>query len=148
MAAPAKKSKKKVEAYIKLQIKGGSANPAPPVGPALGQKGVNIKQFCDAFNEATASKRGEVLPVIISVYGDKSFTFEIKQPPASALIMQAAGLGKGSSETGKEVVGKISMATLKEIAARKMEDMNARSVDAAARMLRGTALSMGLEVTE
>jgi len=145
-AAPAKKGNKKVEAFIKLQIKGGSANPAPPVGPALGQKGVNIKKFCDEFNEATSDRRGDILPVVISVYGDKSFSFIVKQPPASSLIMKAANLAKGSSETGKEVVGTISMEQLAEIAKRKKEDMNARTIEAAVNMLRGTALSMGLDV--
>lgn len=145
-AAPGKKGSKKVEAFIKLQIKGGSANPAPPVGPALGQKGVNIKQFCDAFNDATSDKRGEVLPVIISVYSDKSFTFVVKQPPASSLIMKAVNLNKGAKETGKEVVGKITLEQLTEIAERKKEDMNARTIEAAVSMLKGTALSLGLEV--
>ncbi|MET0155465.1 MAG: 50S ribosomal protein L11 [Rickettsiales bacterium] len=145
-AKAVKKGNKKVEAFVKLQIKGGAATPAPPVGPALGQKGVNIKQFCDAFNEATSDRRGDVLPVVISVYGDKSFTFIVKQPPASSLIMKAANLAKGSGETGKEVVGSISTLKLAEIAKRKMEDMNARHLEAAISMLRGTALSMGLEV--
>lgn len=143
-----KKSKKKIEGSLKLQIKGGAANPAPPVGPALGQRGINIKQFCDAFNEATADKRGDILPVVITVFQDKSFEFLVKEPPASSLIMKAANLKKGSGETGKEIVGKISLAQLKEIAARKIKDMNARDIEQAVSMLAGTAVSMGLEVTE
>lgn len=143
-----KKSKKKAEIFIKLQIKGGSANPAPPIGPALGQRGVNIKKFCDEFNAATQDKKGDTLPVIISVFADKSFEFLIKEPPVPNLILKASGLSKGAGETGKEIVGKISKAQIQEIAKRKLQDMNARSLEAAMKMVAGTAVSMGIEVVE
>ena len=148
MAQAKKKSSKKISGYIKLQIPAGAANPAPPVGPALGQKGVNIKQFCDAFNDATKNQRGDTLPVVITVFADKSFEFQVKTPPASHLIKKAIKLSKGSSQTGKEVVGKVTVQQLREIAERKIVDMNAYSMDAAVEMLRGTAVSMGLDVVD
>ena len=137
---------KKVIGQIKLQIPGGSANPAPPVGPALGQHGVNIQAFCQEFNDKTKDKRGEIVPVIISVYDDRSFDFIMKSPPASELIKKAAGLKKGSSKPLQEKVGKITMAQAKEIAEKKMEDLNAYDLDAGARMIAGTARQMGITV--
>jgi large subunit ribosomal protein L11 len=132
-----------------LQIPAGQANPSPPVGPALGQKGVNIMDFCQAFNAATKeSQPGMPIPVTITVYADRSFDFETKSPPASYLIKKAANLKKGSGETGKEVIGKITTSKLKEVAEVKMADLNANDIDAAVSMLAGTALSMGLEVIE
>lgn len=140
---------KKITGYIKLQIPAGQANPSPPVGPALGQKGVNIMDFCKAFNARTQSSQpGMPIPVIITVYSDKSFDFVTKAPPASYLIMNAIKLKKGSSNTGKDFVGKIRVSQLREIAKIKMVDMNANDDDAAVEMLRGTATSMGIEVVE
>lgn len=143
------KATKKVSGYIKLQIPAGKANPSPPVGPALGQRGVNIMEFCKAFNAATEkSEPGSPVPVIITVYADKSFTFEIKTPPASYFLKKAAKLKKGSGGTKKiPVIGKVTTAQLKEIAEKKMVDLNANDIDAAVRMIKGSAESMGIEVT-
>ena len=138
---------KKISGYIKLQIPAGQANPSPPVGPALGQKGVNIMDFCKAFNAKTQKLQpGMPIPVTITVFADRSFEFVTKSPPASYLIKKAANVNKGSGTTGAELVGKISIKQLKEIAEMKIEDMNANDVDAAVQMLAGTARSMGIEV--
>lgn len=139
---------KKVIAEIKLQIPAGAANPAPPVGPALGQAGVNIMEFCKKFNAATQSQSGMVIPVVITVYQDRSFTFITKSPPASALVKKAAGLASGAKMPGREKVGKITKAQAKEIAKIKMQDLNAASEEAAVRIIEGTARSMGIEVTD
>jgi large subunit ribosomal protein L11 len=140
--------KKKLTAVVKLQIQAGAANPAPPVGPALGQHGVNIMEFCRAYNAATEAQRGQVVPVEISVYEDRSFTFVLKTPPAARLLLKAAGIEKGSGEPHKTKVGKVSMDQVREIAQTKMEDLNAYDVDHAARIIAGTARSMGLTVTD
>tara|TARA_B110000467_G_scaffold87374_1_gene78952 strand:+ start:200 stop:625 length:426 start_codon:yes stop_codon:yes gene_type:complete len=137
---------KKVSSYIKLQIPAGQANPAPPVGPALGQHGVNIMEFCKAFNAATQDQPGMVIPVVITVYADRSFTFITKTPPAAVLLKKKAGVPKGSGEPNKEKVGKVSESDLREIAEIKMKDLNANSIEMAVEMIRGTARSMGLEV--
>ena len=137
---------KEVVKIIKLQIKAGAANPSPPVGPALGQAGVNIMGFCKEFNAATQSQVGDVLPVVISVYKDKSFTFVTKRPPAGNLLKKAAGLASGSAEPNKKKVGKITKAQLMEIVNIKMPDLNTKNPEAAARILAGTARQMGLEV--
>jgi len=138
---------KKVSGQIKLQIPAGMANPAPPVGPALGQAGVNIPQFCKAFNAATESaERGLIIPVVITVYADRSFSFETKTPPASVLIRKEAGLAKGSGEPNTLKVGRITQAQVRKIAEIKMEDLNATSVEAAMRSICGTARSMGVNV--
>jgi large subunit ribosomal protein L11 len=136
----------KVTGIIKLQIPAGQANPAPPVGPALGQQGVNIMQFCKAFNAATQSQTGLIIPVVISVYQDKSFTFELKSPPAATLLKRAANVAKGSPTPNREKVGKVTRAQVEEIAKTKQEDLNARDMDAAVRIVAGTARSMGIEV--
>ena len=138
--------KKKLTAVIKLQIQAGAANPAPPVGPALGQHGVNIMEFCRAYNAATESQRGQIVPVEISVYEDRSFTFVTKTPPASRLILAAAGIEKGSGEPHKTKVAKVSMKQVREIAESKMEDLNANDIDQAAKIIAGTARSMGITV--
>ena len=137
---------KKVLANVKLQIDAGKANPAPPVGPALGQHGVNIMEFCKAFNERTQDKLGYVIPVIITVYSDRSFSFILKTPPASVLIKKAAGLESGSSEPSKKTAGRITRQQLREIAEVKMTDLNAGSLEAAMKIIAGTARSMGVEV--
>jgi len=137
---------KKLVTQIKLQIMGGAANPAPPVGPALGQHGLNIQDFCTQFNNATADKKGEVVPVVINVYEDRSFDFITKVAPASALVMKAAGLKKGSGNPLKDKVGKITKAQLKEIAEKKMPDLNANDVDAAMKIIAGTARQMGVQI--
>jgi large subunit ribosomal protein L11 len=138
---------KKLLNYIKLQVPAGSANPSPPVGPALGQHGLNIMEFCKAFNAQTQdAENGMPLPVIISVYSDKSFTFEIKTPPAAVLLRKAAGISKGSGAPNKDKVGKVTRAQLEEIANTKMADLNANDLDAAVRIIAGSARSMGLEV--
>lgn len=143
-----KKVTKKIASTIKLQILSGKASSLPPVGPALGQRGVNIKEFCTAFNNATEGKfPGMKLPIIITVYTDKSFDFVIKNPPASTLIKQAANIEKGSKETGKLPIGKISEKELKEISKLKIDDMNTINLDSAYNMIRGTALSIGLDIT-
>jgi large subunit ribosomal protein L11 len=139
---------KKVTGIVKLQIPAGQANPAPPVGPALGQQGVNIMQFCKAFNAATQSQAGMVIPVVITVYQDKSFTFITKSPPAAVLLKKAAGIAKGSGTPNKEKVGKVTKAQLLEIAKTKQKDLNASDPEHAIRMVAGTARSMGIEVTE
>ena len=137
---------KKVIGFIKLQIPAGKANPAPPVGPALGQHGVNIMEFCKAFNAKTQDQPGKLIPVEITVYAARSFTFITKTPPASSLIIEAAGIKKGSPEPHKEKVGKIPKAQVKEIAELKMPDLNAIDIESAMRMIAGTARSMGINV--
>jgi large subunit ribosomal protein L11 len=136
---------KKIQTYIKLQIPAGNANPAPPVGPALGQHGVNIMEFCKAFNAQTQSLGGILTPVVITVYADKSFSFITKTPPASTLLKKAANLQKGSGEPNRNKVGKVSQNQLREIAEMKMKDLNAANVENAMLMIAGTARSMGLE---
>jgi len=138
--------KKKVTGKIKLQIKAGQANPAPPVGPALGQHGVNIMEFCKAYNAATETQRGNVIPVEITVYEDRSFTFELKTPPASQMLLKAAGVPKGSAEPHKTKVAKVSWDQVREIAEYKKADLNANDVDQAAKIIAGTARSMGITV--
>jgi len=140
-------AKKQLKAVIKLLVTGGQANPAPPVGPALGQHGVNIGEFVKQFNDRTKKMMGVPLPVVITVFTDRSFTFITKQPPASVLIRQAAGLAKGSAAPNKEKVGKITAEQLKSIAQQKMVDLNAASVEAVMRIIAGTARSMGVEIT-
>ncbi len=137
---------KKEVAKIKLQIPGGVANPSPPVGPALGQHGLNIMEFCKAFNAKTADQKGMVIPVVITVYHDRSFTFITKTPPAAVLLMKTAKLEKGSGEPNRNKVGTISMQQVEEIAALKMPDLTAKDMEAAKRSILGTARSMGLEV--
>jgi large subunit ribosomal protein L11 len=137
---------KKVVNQIKLQIPAGQATPAPPVGPALGQAGVNIMDFCKAFNAKTQQQSGLIIPVVITVYGDRSYTFITKTPPAAVLLKKAAGLDKGSGEPNRNKVGKVSKAQVEEIAKTKMPDLNAGSLEAAMRIVEGTARSMGLEV--
>jgi large subunit ribosomal protein L11 len=139
---------KKVEGFIKLQIPAGKANPSPPVGPALGQKGVNIMEFCKQFNARTADKDGLIIPVVITVFSDKSFTFITKTPPAAVLLKKAAKTEKGSAEPNKTKVAKVSKAQVKEIAQLKMPDLNAHDVEHAASMIAGTARSMGFTVEE
>ena len=137
---------KKIIGFIKLQIPAGKANPAPPVGPALGQHGVNIMEFCKAFNAKTQEKMGKIIPVEITVFADRSFTFITKTPPAASLILEAAGIPKGSGEPNKEKVGTVTSAQIKEIAEIKMPDLNASDVESAMRMIAGTARSMGIVV--
>jgi len=137
---------KKIIGFIKLQIPAGQANPAPPVGPALGQQGVNIMDFCKSFNAKTQEKMGDIIPVEITVYADRSFTFVTKTPPASRLILKSAQIKKGSGEPNKEKVGKIKESDLEKIAEIKMSDLNANTIDQAKEMIRGTAKSMGIEV--
>ena len=138
--------KKKLAGIIKLQIQAGAANPAPPVGPALGQHGVNIMEFCKAYNAATESQRVNVVPVEITVYEDRSFTFVLKTPPAAELIKKAAGVAKGSSTPHTDKVGKLTMDQVREIATTKQADLNANDIDAAAKIIAGTARSMGITV--
>ncbi|MEV7646501.1 MULTISPECIES: 50S ribosomal protein L11 [Arthrobacter] len=138
--------KKKVTGLIKLQIQAGAANPAPPIGPALGQHGVNIMEFCKAYNAATESQRGNVIPVEITVYEDRSFTFITKTPPAAELIKKAAGVQKGSATPHTNKVAKLTQAQVDEIATTKMDDLNANDIKAAAKIIAGTARSMGIEV--
>jgi len=138
---------KKIDSYIKLQIPAGQANPSPPVGPALGQRGVNIMEFCKAFNaETQGMEQGMPIPVVITVFGDKSFSFVTKTPPASYLLRRAAKLNGGSKTPGRETVGSVTMAQVREIAELKMKDLNANDVDAAAKTIAGSARSMGIEV--
>ena len=137
---------KQVTAQIKLQCPGGQATPAPPVGPALGQHGVNIKQFVDQFNDRTKDARGITIPVAITVFSDRSFTFVTKTPPAAVLIKQAIGLDKGSGEPNRDKVGTITQAQVRQIAERKMPDLNANDIDAASKIIAGTARSMGVDV--
>lgn len=140
---------KKIAGYIKLQIPAGQANPSPPVGPALGQRGLNIMEFCKAFNAATQGmEQGMPIPVVITAYQDRTFSFEMKTPPASYFIKKAAGLKKGSQTPGQGFVGKVTMKQLRDIAEQKMKDLNANDVDAAVSMLAGSARSMGVEVVE
>ena len=137
---------KKIDTYIKLQIPAGQANPSPPVGPALGQHGVNIMEFCKAFNSKTQDKQGLIVPVVITVYSDRSFTFITKSPPAAVLLKKAAGIEKGSGEPNREKVGKVNKEQVKEIAQTKMEDLNANDIEAAMLIIEGTARSMGITV--
>lgn len=139
---------KKVVGEIRLQLPAGAANPAPPVGPALGAKGVNIMAFCKEFNARTKDQAGVILPVVISVYADRSFTFILKSPPAPVLLKKAAGLAKGSGVPNRDKVGKVTRKQLEEIAETKKADLNAKSVDAACRMIAGTARSMGIDVID
>lgn len=137
---------KKVRGYLKLQVPAGQANPSPPIGPALGQRGLNIMEFCKQFNAQTQDRMGLLLPVVITVYVDKSFTFIVKSPPASILLKQAAGVDSGAGDSIREKVGTVSWDQCREIAERKMEDLNAFDVDKAAKMIAGTARSMGIIV--
>jgi len=137
---------KEVTGYIKLQIPAGQANPAPPVGPALGQHGVNIMEFCKAYNAATQDKAGLVIPVVITVYADRSFSFITKSPPAAVLLKKAAGIAKGSGVPNRDKVGKVTRAQIEEIVETKKDDLNANDLDAAVRIIAGTARSMGIEV--
>ena len=139
---------KKVLTTIKLQAAGGQASPAPPVGPALGQHGINIMEFCKAFNAQTQAQAGLIIPVIITVYADRSFTFVTKTPPAAVLLKKAAGIEKGSSVPHRDKVGKITKAQLREIAEMKMKDLNARDVEAAEKIIAGTARSMGVTIAD
>ena len=137
---------KEIIGYLKLQVKGGQANPAPPIGPALGSKGLNIMDFCKQFNARTQEKQGQIIPVLITVYTDKSFEFIIKTPPAAVLLMNAASLKGGSAEPNRKKVGKVSWDQVKEIAETKMPDLNAFTVESAMKMVAGTARSMGITV--
>src|SRR3989475_10823871 len=137
---------KAVQALVKLQVPAGNATPAPPIGPALGQHGVNIMEFCKAFNARTQGQPGLIIPVVITVYSDRSFTFITKTPPAAVLLKRAAGIAKGSGAPNKDKVGKVTLKQVEDIAKQKMPDLNAASVDAAIRSVRGTARSMGIEV--
>ncbi|MEQ9105387.1 MAG: 50S ribosomal protein L11 [Rhodothermales bacterium] len=137
---------KKIDGYIKLQIKAGQASPAPPIGPALGQKGVNIMEFCKAFNAATQDRMGLILPVVITVFADKSFTFIVKSPPAAVLLKTAAKIKSGAADPLRETAGSVTWAQCREIAEQKMKDLNAFDLDQAARMIAGTARSMGIKV--
>jgi large subunit ribosomal protein L11 len=139
--------KRKLSAIIKLQIKAGAATPAPPVGPALGQHGVNIMEFCKAYNAATESQRGDIVPVEISVFEDRSFTFQLKTPPAARLLLKAAGVDKGSGEPHKTKVATVTMDQVRQIAQTKMADLNATDLDQAAKIIAGTARSMGITVS-
>lgn len=138
---------KKIIGSIKLQVKGGQANPSPPIGPALGQQGVNIAEFCKAFNAKTQDQMGTVIPVVITVYADRSFSFITKTPPASVLLKQAAKIAKGSGEPNRENVAEISKKQVEEIARTKFEDLNAYDLESAVRIIEGTAKSMGIKVT-
>jgi large subunit ribosomal protein L11 len=140
--------KRKLSAIIKLQIKAGAATPAPPVGPALGQHGVNIMEFCKAYNAATESQRGDIVPVEISVYEDRSFTFALKTPPAARLLLKAAGVEKGSGEPHRTKVATVTMDQVRQIAQTKMADLNANDIDQAAKIIAGTARSMGITVRD
>jgi len=141
-----KKMAKEISGYVKLQVKGGQANPAPPVGPALGSKGINIMEFCKQFNARTQDKQGKVVPVLITVYSDKSFDFVIKTAPAPVQLMEAAKIQKGSKESNREKVGKVTWAQVEAIAKDKMEDLNAFTIESAMSMVAGTARSMGITV--
>lgn len=138
---------REITGYLKLQVRGGQANPSPPVGPALGSKGLNIMEFCKQFNSRTQDKQGQMLPVVVTIYSDKSFDFIIKTPPAPILLMQAANVKKGSSEPNRAKVGKVTWDQVKEIAETKMQDLNAFKIESAMKMVAGTARSMGLRVT-
>jgi len=140
---------KRITGYVKLQVPAGQANPSPPIGPALGQQGLNIMEFCKIFNAQTqGQEQGVPIPTVITVYADRTFSFETKTPPASHFIKQAAKLDKAASEPGRETVGRVKMSQLREIAEKKMIDLNANDIDGACRMLAGTARSMGIQVTE
>jgi large subunit ribosomal protein L11 len=140
---------KKIEGYIKLEIPAGKANPSPPIGPALGQRGLNIMEFCKQFNAATKDLEPEMpIPVVITAFSDRSFVFEMRTPPASFFLRKAAGIAKGSSTPGKGSAGRVTMAQVREIAGKKMKDLNANDIEAAAKIIAGSARSMGLEVTE
>jgi large subunit ribosomal protein L11 len=139
---------KKIIAQVKLQIPAGAANPSPPVGPALGQRGVNIMEFCKAFNAQTQNMQGLVIPVIVTVYADRSFAFVTKSPPASVLLLKAAGVEKGSANPNKNKVGKVTRKQIEEIARTKLKDLNAADIDAAMRTIEGTARSIGLDVVD
>ncbi len=147
MAQAAPRRRKKISALVKLQIRAGQATPAPPVGTALGQHGVNIMEFCRQYNEATQAQMGQVIPVEITIYEDRTFSFITKQPPAAELIKQAAGVEKGSPEPHREKVGRLSKDQVRQIAEAKMADLNANDVDAAMKIIEGTARSMGVEVS-
>ena len=139
---------KKITGYIKLQVPAGAANPSPPIGPALGQRGVNIMEFCKAFNAATTElEKGMPIPTVITVFADRSFAFETKTPPATFLLKKAAGLKSGSKEPGKQTAGRVTRAQLREIAEMKMKDLNDNDIEAASRIIEGSARAMGLEVT-
>jgi large subunit ribosomal protein L11 len=138
---------KEIQTYVKLQVKGGQANPAPPIGPALGSKGINIMEFCKAFNARTQDKMGKVLPVVITVYKDKSFDFIIKTPPAAILVLEAAKKQKGSAEPNRNKVGSITWDQVKSIAQEKMPDLNCFTIESAMKMVAGTARSLGITVT-
>ncbi|MCP4578005.1 MAG: 50S ribosomal protein L11 [Deltaproteobacteria bacterium] len=138
---------KKIMGSVKLQVKGGQANPSPPIGPALGQHGVNIAEFCKAFNARTQDQVGTVIPVIITIYADRSFSFITKTPPASVLLKQAAKIAKGSAEPNRDKVGSVTRKQIEEIAKIKMEDLNANDIEGAARIIEGTARSMGITVS-
>lgn len=139
---------KKIQAYIKLQVPAGQANPSPPVGPALGQHGVNIMEFCKTFNARTQDKQGLIIPAVITIYADRTFTFELKTPPAAVLLRRAARIEKGSGEPNRTKVGTVTRAQVREIAEMKMPDLTANDVDAAMKIIAGTARSMGLDVVE
>jgi len=140
---------KKIEGYIKLEIPAGKANPSPPIGPALGQRGLNIMEFCKQFNAATKEMEPEMpVPVVITAYSDRSFVFEMRTPPAAYFLRKAAGIPKGSATPGKGSAGTVTMAQVREIAAKKLKDLNANDIDAAAKIIAGSARSMGLQVTE
>lgn len=141
-------AKKKVKTIIKLHVPGAQANPAPPVGPALGQHGLNIMEFCKAFNEATKGKEGLIIPVEITVYEDKSFSFITKSPPAAVLLKQACGIAKASGVPNREKIGKVTKDQLREIAQAKLKDLNAKDLEGACRIIEGTAKSMGIEIAE
>ena len=141
-------AKKEISGYVKLQIKGGQANPAPPVGPALGQRGINIMDFCKAFNEKTKNFMGKPVPVIITVYKDKKFDFVIKSPPASHFIKEAIKLKSGSKEPGRNIIASITKKQIEEIAKQKMSDLNAHDIEQASKIIAGSARSMGIEVKE
>jgi len=137
---------KKILTYVKLHVPAGKANPAPPIGPALGQHGVNIMDFCKTFNAKTQHQMGDIVPVVITIYQDRSFTFITKTPPAASLLLKAAGLEKGSGVPNREKVGRVTQDQVRQIAERKMEDLNANDVDHAVRIIAGTARSMGIEI--
>lgn len=139
---------KKIKTKVKLQVPAGQANPAPPIGPALGQHGVNIMEFCKQYNERTKDRTGTILPVVISIYEDKSFTFILKSPPVSALLKKAAGLAKASPEPGRTLIGKVTKQQVEQIARDKMTDLNTTKMESAKRLVEGAARSMGIEVVE
>ena len=139
-------AEKKIESFIMLQIEGGKANPSPPVGPALGQHGVNIMDFCKAFNAQTQDQTGKIIPVVITVYADRSFTFVTKTPPVPSLILEGCKIKKGSSEPNRDIVGSISISKIEEIAKVKLPDLNTKKLDSAIQMVKGTARSMGVKV--